>query len=119
MKRILFLPLFGIIVACAPINTTPDNIFLGEGTYISKISTSLSHRGDKIVANISGQTYEDNEVFYNVIWFDCENTKIDTILSKSMQSRVRREQPFHWTAIAPSAEACSYEVHISTRPIQQ
>jgi len=119
MTRILFLPLFGIIAACAPINTTLDNVFLGDNTYISKISTSMSHRGDKVVANISGQTYEDNELFYNVIWFDCNGTKIDTILSKSIQSRVRREQSFHWTAIAPSAEACSYEVHISARPIQQ
>jgi len=112
----------GLLGACAAQNYTPQNIIVENGNYIKYVSSNSTVRpGDGFMrVNVTGESYEDTELYYRVVWFDDSGMKIDAgVLDRPVQSRVRRNVPFDWTATAPSNAASSYKVYISKRPINQ
>ena len=111
-----------ILVGCAAQNLTPENIHVENGNYIKYVSSQSSKKtkNDFMKVNINGETYEDTELYYRIVWFDESGMPINTaVLDRPVQSRVRRDIPFNWSAIAPNADANSYQVYISKRPIKQ
>ena len=122
MKKILSLALVGILGACAAQNYTPENIIVENGNYIKYVSSTSTRRPSDgfMRVNVTGETYEDTQLYYRLAWFDDNGMKLDVgVLDRPIASRVRRDVPFDWTAIAPSKEASSYKVYISKRPIDQ
>ena len=122
MKKILSLALVGILGACAAQNYTPENIIVENGNYIKYVSSTSTRRPSDgfMRVNVTGETYEDTQLYYRLAWFDDNGMKLDAgVLDRPIASRVRRDVPFDWTAIAPSKEASSYKVYISKRPIDQ
>ena len=122
MKRQLILGLFGISLAgCAAQNAHPDKIFVQNASYLKHISVqdTLRESDSFKLETVSGETYEDTDLFYRVVWFDKDGMKQNSILSNSNQAIVRRNQPFHWTVVAPSAKAVDYKIYVSDRPIEQ
>ena len=123
MKKIFVLPILAVLFGCAGTeNMNPDKIFLtgqSESSFIKTISvdeTTPSNQELKKLT-IQGTSYIDANVYYSVVWFDKDNMKINTTLSKSTLEHLRRNQPFHWTAVAPNQKAVSYKVYISDRAI--
>ena len=122
MRKMLMFALAGIIlVGCAVQNASPDKIFVQDASYLKHIAAEDSVRDSDGFnqVTISGETYEDTDLFYRVVWFDADGIKQNSILSNSNQAIVRRNQPFFWTAIAPSARATDYKVFVSDRPIER
>lgn len=122
MKKIL---LFCLLGACAAtVNENPDKIYvdgMAHPGYIKNISvkeaSSKSSSLQRITVN--GETYEDAKLFYSVVWFDADDMKINSSLSKPVMAKVRKNQPFHWSAVAPNAKAVSYKVYVADRAIEQ
>lgn len=122
MKKQLILALIGgFLAGCAVQNACPDKIFVQDASYLKHISVQDSVRESDAfkVLTVSGETYEDTDLFYRIVWFDKDGMKQNSILSNSNQAIVRRDQPFHWTVVAPSAKAVDYKVYVSDRPIEQ
>ncbi len=122
MKKELILALAGIfLTGCAVQNAAPDKIFVQDASYLKHISVRDSVReSDSFkVLTVFGETYEDTDLFYRIVWFDKDGMKQNSILSNSNQAIVRRNQPFAWTAIAPSTKAVDYKIYVSDRPIEQ
>ena len=124
MKKIfIVLPVLSVLFGCAGTqNMNPDKIFLtgqSETEYIKNISVDESFSDNQELKKITihGMSYIDATVYYSVVWFDRDNMKINTTLSKSTLEHLRRNQPFYWTAVAPSQKAVSYKVYISDRAI--
>lgn len=124
MKKIAFtLPVLAALCGCAGTeNMNPDKIFLtGESAsgYIQNISVNETWAtGSELKKlTIQGMSYIDAPIYYSVVWFDRDNMKINTTLSKSTLEQLRENQPFYWTAVAPSQKARSYKVYISNRAI--
>lgn len=121
MKKII-LGCICVLGGCAAQNFNPENIFVENGNYIKNVSSvSAVRESDGFMrVNVSGETYEDTELYYRIVWFDADGVKIETeVLDRPVQARIRRNIPFNWTAISPSAKASSYKVYISNRPIEQ
>lgn len=120
MKK-LFVASALFLGACVAQNMTPQNIHVQNGNYIKTIAAhdTVRESDGTMLVNITGETYEDTELFYRVVWFDKDGMKINSLLSKSVQARVRRDQPFHWSAVAPNKKATSYQVYVSDRVIEQ
>jgi uncharacterized protein YcfL len=121
MKKFI-LGLVCILGGCAAQNYSPENIVVENGNYIKNISSvsSVRPKDGFMKVSVSGETYEDTELYYRVVWFDADGLKIDAgVLDRPVQSRVRRNIPFTWNAIAPNASASSYKVYVSKRPVQQ
>ena len=124
MKKIFFvLPVLSALCGCAgTTNKNPDKIILtGQSgiAYFQDISvdeTTTENKGLKKLA-IKGMPYADATVYYSVVWFDKDDVKINTTLSKSTLEHLRKNQPFYWTAVAPSEKAVSYKVYVSDRAI--
>lgn len=122
MKKALSLVFAGILGACAAQNLTPQNIIVENGNYLKYVSSNSTIRQSDgfMRVDVNGETYEDTELYYRVVWFDENGIKIDAgVLDRPVQSRVRRNVPFDWTATAPSKHAQTYKVYISKRPINQ
>lgn len=120
--KLFYLVFAGILGACAAQNLTPENIIVENGNYIKYVSSnSTTRQSDGFLrVNITGETYEDTQLYYRIVWFDDDGIRIDAgVLDRPVQSRVRRNVPFDWTAVAPSNTASSYKVYISKRPIDQ
>lgn len=120
MKKIILC--FGLLLtACAANNMTPANIHVQNGNYLQHISATDTRRtsDDTLLVNITGQTYEDTDLYYKVKWFDANNMEIKSLLSKSVRAPVRRDVPFTWSAVAPNKKAHSYQIYISDRVIEQ
>ena len=123
MKKTFVLPVLLSLGACATtMNMDPDKIFLtGQSAngIIQNISVDET-RPDKDELKrltIQGMSYADATVYYSIVWFDRDDMKINTTLSKSTLEHLRKNQPFHWTAVAPNEKAVSYKVYISDRAI--
>ena len=121
MKKIL---LFCLLGACATTyNDNPDKIYVGgmeHPGYIKNISVKESSTTNSLQrVTVTGETYEDTKLFYSVVWFDANDMKINSTLSKPVMAKVRKNQPFHWSAVAPSAKAVSYKVYVADRAIEQ
>jgi uncharacterized protein YcfL len=122
MKQKLILALVGIsLMGCAVKNAQPDKIFVEDSSYLKHVSVQDTVRESDAfkLVTVSGETYEDTDLFYRVVWFDKDGMKQNSILSNSNQAIVRRNQPFYWTVVAPSVRAVDYKVYISNRPIEQ
>ena len=121
MKKAYIFGLCAALMGCAAQNYAPDKIHLQTTNYLKYIDVTDTQKGpnDNLQINISGETYEDTNLYYRVVWFDENNIKIDSLLSKSVNAAVRRDSPFNWSVIAPSADAKSYQVYISDRVIEQ
>lgn len=123
MKKLVILPILAVLFGCAGTeNMNPDKIFLTgqSGTsYIQTISVeeSIPENQELKKLTIQGISYVDATVYYSVVWFDRDNMKINSTLSKSTLEHLRKNQPFYWTAVAPNKKAVSYKVYISDRAI--
>ena len=122
-KTFVVLPVIAALCGCAGTeNMNPDKIFLtgqsGMG-YLQNISVDeTSPCSDELKKlTIQGTSYVDGTLHYSVVWFDKDNMKINSTLSKSKMEHLRKNQPFHWTAVAPSQKAESYKVYVSDRAI--
>ncbi len=122
-KLFVVLPVIGALCGCAATtNSNPDKIFLtgqsGTG-YIKNISVDETFPTNKELKKltIQGESYADATVYYSVVWFDKDNMKLNSTLSKSTLEHLRKNQPFIWTAVAPSQKAEDYKIYISDRAI--
>lgn len=122
-KLFIILPVLSSLCGCAGTeNMNPDKIFLtgnsGVG-FIQNISVNetIPENQELKRLTIEGMSYVDGDIYYSVVWFDKNNMKINSTLSKSTQGYLRKNQPFHWTAVAPNQKAVSYKVYISDRAI--
>lgn len=111
-----------LLAGCVTENKMPENIIAENGTYlknISAISITRASDGFKIV-DINGETYEDTDLFYRVVWFDADGAQIKTGASdKAVQASIRRDIPFNWRVVSPDNTAQTYKVYISNRPVRQ
>lgn len=119
MKKTIIAVLGLTLSACAANNLNPDNIHLQTTNYLKEIRATDSVKNGRMTVNITGETYEDTTFYYRVAWFDYDGMKLDTRLSKSTMSKVRRNSPFTWSVIAPNETARSYQVYVSDRVIEQ
>ena len=124
MKKVfVVLPVLASLCGCAGTeNMNPDKIVLAgdtEAGFIQNISVSetMPENQELKRLTIKGVSYIDADVYYQVVWFDKNDMKINSTLSKSTQEYLRANQPFHWTAVAPSQKAVSYKVYVSDRAI--
>ena len=124
MKKIfVVLPVSSLLFGCASTtNMNPDKIFLtgqSETGYFQNIFVDESMPGNEELkrVTIQGMSYADATVYYSVVWFDQDNMKINSTLSKSTLEHLRKNQPFYWTAVAPNKKAVSYKVYVSDRAI--
>lgn len=124
MKKILMmLPVLVTLGACmTQVNMNPDKIFFtgrSDTGYVQNISVDETRPyGDELKQiTIQGMSNVDSNIYYSVVWFDRSGMKINTTLSKSTLEHLRKNQPFYWTAVAPSQKAVSYKVYISDRAI--
>jgi len=124
MKKMFIIPaVLGALYGCAgAVNQNPDKIFLtgkSNAGYLQNISvdetTPNNNKLKKLT--ISGMSNVDGTLYYSVVWFDKDNMKINSTLSKSTLEHLRENQPFYWTAVAPNQEAVSYKIYISDRAI--
>ncbi len=113
--------LCSVISACAVDNHNPDIIYLSDNNSLKEISVKDTMRNSDgfLKVSVVGETYSDTDLYYKVVWFDDEQMKINTLLSKSVKSPVRKNVPFYWTAVAPSKSAVSYKVYVADRFIEQ
>jgi uncharacterized protein YcfL len=124
-KSVLGCLIAGVLAACAnTVNTDPDKIYINELAdlgYIKNISVSDAQNTSNSLqrVTVTGETNKDVTLYYSVIWFDDNGMKINTTLSKPVKANVRKSQPFHWTAVAPSEKATSYKVYVASRAIEQ
>ena len=120
-KSIMILPILATLTGCAGTeNMNPDKIFLtgeSDSGYIQYISVDETTNQELKKLTIHGMSYIDAGVYYSVAWFDQDNMKINSTLSKSTLEHLRENQPFYWTAVAPSKKAVSYKIYISDRAI--
>lgn len=124
MKKIfVVLPVMASLCGCAGTeNMNPDKIFLtgNSGTgFIQNISVdeTMPENQELKKLTIKGMSYIDADVYYSVVWFDKNDMKINSTLSKSTLEYLRKNQPFYWTAVAPNQKAVSYKVYVSDRAI--
>ena len=122
-KAFVLFPVLAALCGCVgAVNSNPDKIFLtgasGAG-YFKNISVEETTPENDALKKltISGESYVDGTVYYSIVWFDKDNMKINTTLSKSTLEHLRKNQPFYWTAVAPSKKAVSYKMYISDRAI--
>ena len=122
-KLFVILPVLASLCGCAGTeNMNPDKIFLignsGVG-FIQNISVNetIPENQELKRLTIEGMSYVDGDIYYSVVWFDKNNMKINSTLSKSTLEYLRENQPFYWTAVAPNPKAVSYKIYISDRAI--
>jgi len=121
MRKLIMALSVVALTACATEYDKRKFHITSDTYYISEVFASDRVResdGFKIV-NITGTASSDTTVFYRVLWYDENGAPIRATTSTSTEARLRAEQPFHWTAIAPNANAVDYRVFISGRPIEQ
>ena len=123
-KNLLIIPALLALCGCAgTVNTNPEKIIFTGNTgagYVKNISVDETHSSSKELKKItvSGEAYSDATVYYSVVWFDKDNMKINTTMSKSVLEHLRKNQPFYWTSVAPNNKAESYKIFISDYAIQ-
>lgn len=123
MKKFIVIPVLTMLCGCAEtVNMNPDKIFLSgqSGTgYFKNISAQETFPDNKELKKITvqGESYADATVYYSVAWFDKDNMKINSTLSKSTLEHIRKHQPFYWTAVAPNQKAVSYKIYVSDRAL--
>lgn len=123
MKKFLIIPVLAMLCGCAEtINMNPDKIFLSgqSGTgFFKNISAEETFPDNQELKKITvhGESYADATVYYSIVWFDKDNMKINSTLSKSTLEHLREHQPFYWTAVAPNQKAVSYKIYVSDRAL--
>jgi len=121
MKKLIVALSIVALAACATeydkkkFHITSDTYYISEVFAKDHVRESDNFK----VVNITGVASSDTTVFYRVLWYDENGAPLKSTLSKSTEARLRAEQPFHWTAVAPNANAKDYRVFISGRPIEQ
>ena len=121
MKKLIMALSVVALAACATQYDKSKFHFTSDAYYISEINATDRFResdGFKIV-NITGIASSDTTVWYRVMWFDEDGAPIRATTSASTEARLRAEQPFHWNSAAPNANARTYKVFVSGRPIEQ
>ncbi|MBQ8294645.1 MAG: hypothetical protein IJX89_04650 [Alphaproteobacteria bacterium] len=68
---------------------------------------------------VSGEVYNDTDLYYSTAWFNDSGIKINTLLSKYVKQTVKKGLPFYWTIVAPSSKAVDYKVYVSNTKIEQ
>lgn len=110
------------LLGCTAVNKSPDKIIIQDNiTTLKYVSASDSVRNSDgfITANVSGETRQDDTLFYSFIWFDKNGIKQNSSLSVPIKRNIKSGFPFFWTGVAPSANAVDYKVLISKEPIEQ
>lgn len=124
MKKLLLFSCFLTAACSGMVNMNPEKIVIGDlgcQNCLKHISVSDTQSGPDALQRltVTGETSTDVKLFYSVVWFDDDYMKINTTLSKPVMANIRKNQPFHWSAVAPSTKATSYKVYIANRAIEQ
>ncbi|MCL2749127.1 MAG: DUF1425 domain-containing protein [Alphaproteobacteria bacterium] len=121
MKKLIMALSIVALTACATEYDKTKFHITSDTYYISEVFANdhIRESDNFKVVNITGVASSDTTVYYRVLWYDENGAPIKATTSKSTEARLRAEQPFNWTAIAPNASAKNYRVFISGRPIEQ